>query len=186
MKKSLLILLVFQFSMLCVLQAQDDDPWWKKLFKSGDTEKSEDADEDKTEKEDTKVLDNYKMGEEEDAFADVLPRKPERKPGNIDYKVDPRIDSLNKRMIDEPRELRGFRIQIYFGSLTNARDARADYIKLDFEESCYLEQSPPNFGVRVGDFRTREAAYEVLVKLKEKYPAAYIVPDQIELPELPE
>ncbi|MFZ6051872.1 SPOR domain-containing protein [Halocola ammonii] len=184
MRNLLLICILFGLSLGNNLQAQDDDPWWKKLFKSDDTENTDQQQGDQPEEKES-VLDNYKLGEEETADA-TLPRSLKREPGNINYKKDSRIDSLNQRMINDPAELRGFRVQIFFGSLDQAREARAEYIKLERDDDCYLEQSPPNFGVRVGDFRTKEEAYEVLVELKKIYPSAYIVPDKIELPKLPE
>jgi hypothetical protein len=167
------------------LQAQDEDPWWKKLFKSDDKENTTEEKED-TNEGDAKVLDNYKIGEDDTADASALPRAMEKKKGDIKYHKDPRIDSMDKLMTEKPAQLRGFRVQIFFGNLDQAREARAEYIKLDMKNDCYLEQSPPNFGVRVGDFRTKEEAYEVLVELKKIYPSAYIVPDDIELPKLPE
>jgi hypothetical protein len=45
-----------------------------------------------------------------------------------------------------------------------------------------MPQNPPDYSVRVGDFRTQLEAQKYLEQIKEVYPSAFIVPDRVEPP----
>jgi len=51
--------------------------------------------------------------------------------------------------------------------------------------ATYLDYQAPNFKVRVGDFKKRMDAEELLLEIRKAFPAAYIVPDEVELDRLP-
>jgi hypothetical protein len=82
----------------------------------------------------------------------------------------------------------GYRVQIYFGSGGSAR-SRALKVKTDFlssypEVKAYIIYQSPDFKVRVGDFRTRSEALRLQKKIARDYPNAFIVPDNIQFPDL--
>lgn len=104
---------------------------------------------------------------------------------------DPRLDTLIDRYIlsmAELKGLRGYRIQIYFGSGRNAREdantTKANCIFYFPEQKVYVLYQSPFYKVRVGDFRTRNEAYIWYKKIIGKFPQAYIVNDIINFPEL--
>ncbi len=82
----------------------------------------------------------------------------------------------------------GYRIRIYSNLGTNARK-RSQEIRTEFYDKfpdipIYREYDSPYFKVYVGDFRTKIEAIKSLKKIKKYFPAAFVVPDQIELPEI--
>lgn len=93
------------------------------------------------------------------------------------------IDSLEKAQRGRS-ELRGYRIQIFLGPLTEAKKERARFIASFPDESCYVVQNIPDHAVRVGDFRNLPEAQKFLKKYKLSYPGAFIAQDKIEMPRL--
>jgi len=102
-----------------------------------------------------------------------------------------RQDSLATLLVERDKKLNaakmtmaGYRIQIYFGS----ERAKAQEIKTDFgtyypQTASYFIYHQPNFKIRVGDFRTRLAAEGFLKKIAEHYSTAFIVSDDVRLPD---
>jgi hypothetical protein len=79
----------------------------------------------------------------------------------------------------------GFRVQIHYG----VQRAKASEVKSDFMRDhpgvpSYLVYQQPNFKVRVGDCKTRLEALRLLSGLQSDYPAAFVVPDEVKLPDL--
>ena len=104
---------------------------------------------------------------------------------------DPRLDTLIYRHIQSRAEiggLRGYRIQVYFGSGQQARkeanEAKASCISLFPTQKAHILYQTPFYKVRVGDFRTRNEAFIWHKKIVRKFPKAYIVNDIINFPEL--
>ena len=104
---------------------------------------------------------------------------------------DPRLDTLLYRHIQSKAEiggLRGYRIQVYFGSGQQARkeanEAKASCISLFPTQKAHILFQTPFYKVRVGDFRTRNEAFIWYKKIVRKFPKAYIVNDIINFPEL--
>lgn len=84
----------------------------------------------------------------------------------------------------ESETAQGFRIQIYAGSsLESANDAKADFLEsFDDDFPIYQVWNPPHFRVRVGDFLSRNAAMREVATLRQIFPDAFIVSDQVKLP----
>jgi hypothetical protein len=80
----------------------------------------------------------------------------------------------------------GYRIQI-----SNTRDVReAEAIRAEFEAWAMLEFEPntvfsyvmykqPFYRVHAGDFRSRNKAQEFAIRVKERFPDAWVVVDQV-------
>ena len=104
---------------------------------------------------------------------------------------DPRLDALIDRHIQSKTELnglRGYRIQVYFGSGRQARkeanEAKASCISLFPTQKAHILFQTPFYKVRIGDFRTRNEAFIWHKEIVRKFPKAYIVNDIINFPEL--
>lgn len=92
-------------------------------------------------------------------------------------------------LLDEHRDfmqqlstLPGYRIQLY--ATTRLKDANA--FRMSFEQvfpdiKAYIMFNEPNYRIRVGDFTDRITARAQLEALREQYPAAIVVKDQINL-----
>lgn len=79
----------------------------------------------------------------------------------------------------------GYRIQVYFGSeRTKAQEIRAEILLSHPDIPAYLIYQQPNFKVRIGDFRTRLEASGFLKKIEYHFKSAFIVPDEVKLPDL--
>lgn len=109
----------------------------------------------------------------------------------LDIKCDARINDLLRQQADQNKKnssMSGFRLQIYFGSGENAHK-QAIRIKTEFLSSypdvkTYLLFKSPDFIVRIGNFRTKSEALKMQKSLLFKFPNAFIVADEIALPEL--
>jgi cell division septation protein DedD len=74
----------------------------------------------------------------------------------------------------------GFRVQVYSGnSRQMATQVRSEILDNYPQFAAYLSYRQPNFRVRVGDFRQRKQAQELLDELKPLYPSSFIVPDEV-------
>lgn len=104
----------------------------------------------------------------------------------VSYKIDPMVeryleftDSIDQAKLKNS----GYRIQIISfsgpGAKENATKSQTDFLKLYDKTSSYTKWDYPNWVVRVGDFRTKLEALEFHLRIRELYPASYIVTDEI-------
>jgi hypothetical protein len=100
------------------------------------------------------------------------------------------FDSVQRMKAANPDNMGidGFRVQIFFDSGTYSGD-RANEVKEEFEEKydgvgAYVTWKPPNYRVRVGDFRSRLEAEKFLRDISKDYPNAWIIKDKINFPAL--
>lgn len=80
--------------------------------------------------------------------------------------------------------LQGYRIQIFFGPLDQAKAKRQDFMLKGLFHQAYLEQNVPDFSLRIGDFLTESEARQELKNLRGIYPNAFLVKGHIEPPNL--
>lgn len=177
MKRILIIPLCLFISLS--ISAQDDAPWWKNMFRKeavNEAEKTQDAtpiDMPVDSINDTnEVIDSLF---EETPAEELLVR-----PGQIKVEQSPLLTKLDSLYKENPPRIMGYRIKIYFGNLQEARGIKANHVSSGNREGCYVKQYPPNFAVVVGNFRTEEAAQQRLQELKQLYPGATVVRDEIE------
>lgn len=88
--------------------------------------------------------------------------------------------------LNHERKIPGYRIRIFFDNRQNAR-AESERIEKEFrflfpEMQTYRSYANPYFKVTVGDFRTRSEAMSRLGKIKNIYPAAFLVKEDISYP----
>lgn len=84
------------------------------------------------------------------------------------------------RVSSKPATVSGFRVQVYSGNnRAQAIQIRTEVLEKYPDYAAYLIYKQPTFRVRVGDFRSRSAAQELLRELKVLYPVSFIVPDDV-------
>ncbi len=101
-------------------------------------------------------------------------------------------DSLANLLVERYKKINatkmsmpGYRIQIYFGSeRAKAQEIKTDFVSAFPQVGAYLVYHQPNFKVRVGDFGSRLEAQGFLKKLGDRYTTAFIVNDDVRLPDL--
>ena len=167
--------------------AQSDAGWWKGLFKG--TQNSM-CDSSATERSAPEVLDVV-VWEPSGANLTEEPSAPEpiaivdeRPVGSVVEQYDDRIASLDSAWHTEEQALRGFRVQIFSGSLQAARKVRANARKTSGEWPVYLSSMPPNYRVTIGDFRSRWEAQKAQDAWNKAFPMSIVIPMDINLPRL--
>lgn len=111
--------------------------------------------------------------------------------GNVQVIQDSRVDTLMGKYIEvnefDP-DIKGFRIEIFFESGNQSKnkaiEAKSKFVNKFSEIPSYLTFQPPNYKVRVGDFRTKMEADKFLKEIEYDYPSAFIVADKIAFPKL--
>jgi len=109
------------------------------------------------------------------------------RPGDVVIHQDERITKLMEEYAKHKHVLKGYRVQIFLGSeREKAREMRRTFLLNHPDIGGYESYLAPNFRIRVGDLRTRLEAEKLRHELKTGFPGCYIVPDEIELPPLPQ
>ena len=92
------------------------------------------------------------------------------------------LDSLDKA---DPAPLQGYRIQIYFGDLQEARGVRAAFRRDHPDIECQLLPITPNYAVTVGNYRDMWSAQRALRDGDlGSWKNALVIPSPINLPPL--
>ncbi|MDY7394576.1 SPOR domain-containing protein [Aureibaculum sp. 2210JD6-5] len=78
-------------------------------------------------------------------------------------------------------KIKGYRIQIFFGSEQGAYKARENFKSLFPETYLKIENFPPDWKVRVGNYKSRLEADRALVEIKEAYSGAIVLPELIDV-----
>ena len=109
--------------------------------------------------------------------------------GNVEIICDPAVNRLVEthiRFNEGLDGIPGYRIQVFFDSGNNSKTkGQAFYESFSARYpgvAAYLTFKAPNYKVRVGDFRTRLDAVRFLREILPDYPGAYVIADQIKLP----
>ena len=110
--------------------------------------------------------------------------------GKTEIIQDSNIDLLVRKHIQINQVLNtidGFRIQLFSDSGNNSKN-KAQAVHDEFITrfpgvGVYLTFKTTNYKVRVGDFRTKLDAQHFLIGLTADYPNAFIITDQIHLPQ---
>jgi len=94
----------------------------------------------------------------------------------------------HRQVVTRQPGIQGYRVHLYMDSGNRARlntqKEQAAFEKKYPEVNAYIVYEEPYFKLRAGDFRTRVDARRFLEKVRRDYPAAYIVIDRINFPEL--
>lgn len=106
----------------------------------------------------------------------------------INIQKEQGIDELTSKYVHANQKIKaitGFRVQIFFDSGNNSRQA-AEATQTRFRSRhpnvpSYLTFREPNFRIRVGDFRTRHEARGFMRQIQADYPNAFVIKDEINL-----
>lgn len=112
-----------------------------------------------------------------------------QEPGSVTEVKDPLIDSLIKKRIEltkgvsqygTPLVIKGYRVQIFFGpNRKEAYDAQAKFKTLYPEYSTYISYTQPNYRVKVGDFRLKMEAEQLMSSIRPIFPTLFIFNEDI-------
>lgn len=88
--------------------------------------------------------------------------------------------NLYQTFAKEKRQVNGYRIQLGWNSnRQELMNIKAKFIQQYPDRAAYVEYSPPQFKLRVGDFKTRNEADTFLNDVRKNFSSAFIVPDKI-------
>ena len=106
--------------------------------------------------------------------------------GKVELVQDEKIPQMVQKYTDsQSGKIKGYRVQIFFGAEKNkAKDQKSKFLSKYSDVKAYEIFETPYFKIRAGNFRTKLEAYQFLQKIKDDFPGAFIVEDEIELPEL--
>ena len=106
-------------------------------------------------------------------------------PATFSWSLPPGLATLDSLDKADPKPLQGYRIQIYFGDLQEARAVRAAFRRDHPEEACQLMPITPNYAVTVGNYRD---VWSVQRALRDghvgSWKHALVIPSAIDLPAL--
>jgi hypothetical protein len=105
----------------------------------------------------------------------------EQEGGRIIVKADSAIITLEKNSRGF-KEMKGYRIQIFIGTIEEAKKKRNEYLALGLPYSSYVKQIVPEHAIEIGDFVTKQEAQRALTELKSSFSASMIVSSLIEPP----
>lgn len=107
--------------------------------------------------------------------------------GKVELVQDHKIKTLLQKHVEvnAKADIKGYRVKIHFGAdKTKAKEVKSKFISKFPDVPAYEKYDQPNFNIRVGDFRTKLEAYKFLKVVQIEFPTAFIVQDDIELPDL--
>ena len=103
--------------------------------------------------------------------------------GSVSIKQDeaiPQLLELKKTLEKENKLANSFTIQLFYGELKQAEEVLEQYEKFYTTWPASLEYETPNYKIWVGSFGSRLDADRALLKLKERFPAAFILRPNIQ------
>ena len=112
-------------------------------------------------------------------------------PGTIHVEQHPLIEALLRKHVaynTRNPKIEGYRIRIFRDNGSTARgrmEATITSFSKQFPDiPAYDGYDNPYFKVSVGDFRNKDEAMKVFIRIKRSYPNAYIVAEDINFPAL--
>jgi len=118
----------------------------------------------------------------------ALAQKPAEHSGHqsVTYHIEPELQAYLSMMDSlDAKGLKtyGYRIQLFSASGANAKknalQSQSSFLQVYGSVPSYTMWSYPNWVVRVGDFRTRLEALEFHMQIRERYPASFIIKDEV-------
>ena len=130
----------------------------------------------------------------EDNGGDIFSKIQQKEQGQGDVMIfqDMRVNELVYNHIEQNKQkgVPGYRIRIYANLGSGSRDqsqaTKARFYELFPTIPVYREYVSPYFRVLVGDYRTKIDALKDFNQIKRYFPSAFIVPNEINYPELEE
>ncbi|MCB0472472.1 MAG: SPOR domain-containing protein [Flavobacteriaceae bacterium] len=103
--------------------------------------------------------------------------------GTVNIQSGAKINAViaKKRAYNKEKEIKGFKIQIFNGSEQGAYITRDKFSTLFPDDDIKIQFSSPEWKVQVGNYLTRLEADRELLKIKDDFPNAIVLPSVIEL-----
>ena len=101
------------------------------------------------------------------------------KEGEVIVHQDARIDSLMSYLDKNPQNIKGYRVEIFFGKRKEAENIKSNFLRKYDQWPIYVVWQQPNFKVQVGNFMTKLQAEKTQQEIKWDYPNAYITITEI-------
>lgn len=157
------------------------ETWWKGLFRGG-----EEIPQHLQENTHPEVPDTAAIPDVLDSTtwqAQVAPEKPSPVDGT--WNMPDTLRSLDSLAKLNPTPLQGFRVQIYFGDLQEARAVRAAFNRACPDVASHLHPIDPNYAVTVGNFRDAWSAQRAVQSgALGTWDNVLVIPSEIDLPVL--
>ncbi len=95
-----------------------------------------------------------------------------------------KVKSLQEKKAEFHRrtngEVEGYRVKIHFSAdKAKMKEAQLKFSNRYSDVSSYEDYQQPNWVVNVGDFKTKLEAYELLKRIKDDFPYAFIVKSKV-------
>lgn len=188
---------IFACLFLCGLPnsglSQDDSVWWKSLFRLKNTQCDSSAtstlkDAKPLDRPSAEQMESWGLSEEmqtdfEEPNMAGDGTKIKRKEGHFSLTWDPRMAQLDSAWKENEHPIMGYRVQLFSGSLQQAREFRS-LARKKTELPLYLSSMPPNYRITLGDFRSKWKAQNEKQKWLDTFPLSLVIPMEIELPVL--
>lgn len=103
-----------------------------------------------------------------------------------EFTEDFRITDLIERYSNthKGKPIDGFRIQLYSGDRSTAKQIRKEGISKFPEVACILDYEAPDYKVQIGNYRTELEAEKMLQHVRKEFQGAFIAKSKIDLPPL--
>ena len=107
--------------------------------------------------------------------------------GTVSIQANAKINAViaKKRTFNKDKEIKGFKIQIFNGSEQGAYNTRDKFSTLFPDDDIKIQFASPEWKVQVGNYLTRLEADRELLKIKDDFPNAIVLPSVIELNNTP-
>lgn len=118
----------------------------------------------------------------------LMPKKADGKENEVNvYQSDAMGQALQEHLDQNAgRTLSGYRVRIFFDNKQTARVASEEALKrcesLYHDVRAYRTYANPYFKVTVGDFRTKSEAMALLERIRNEFPSAFVVKENISFP----
>ena len=157
----------------------EGETWWKGLFRGGQ-ETPQPTPEATQDSLDTTILMTM------DSVALTPAHAPERPDAVLaTWNMPDTLRSLDSLAKLDPAPLQGFRVQIYFGDLQEARAVRAAFNRACPDVASHLHPIDPNYAVTVGNFRDAWSAQRAVQSGDlGAWDNVLVIPSEIDLPAL--
>lgn len=164
------------------------DAWWKGLFRPAQevvrTPASPDGQPANTASDSALGMSNTPVDDAAKTLTGSL--EAPRSPGSVTWHVPEGVAALDSLSKAHPAPLQGYRIQIYFGTLNEARSVRAAFRRDHPQTACQLLPLSPNYAVTVGNYRDKWEAQRALERERfaDTWEYSLVIPSEIDLPSL--
>lgn len=94
--------------------------------------------------------------------------------GTVTVNQDEAVTTLLKLKKEVNKKASNYKIQVYSGTRSGAQNAQTKFNESFYSWPLSMEYETPNYKIWVGNFATRLEADKALIRIKNKFPNAFI------------